>query len=108
METPRFDVNGNAEDASLGIESEQQSQGHPPLPSIQLGGSLLATLEGGIIRIFREERELFSVDANSVAFEKKLLGSMVQVYLLGMGNGRSFELARIKQRLNQSLSLVFE
>jgi hypothetical protein len=97
METPRFEIDGNREQVV-------EDKGVP----IALGGGNLAVLEGGLIRLYREDRELFSVDANSIPFEKKILGAVVQVYLLGTSNGRQFELTRTKQRLNSALALIFD
>jgi hypothetical protein len=101
MDTPRFEIDGNGEQV---VAQGPENKGLP----ITLGGGNLAVLEGGIIRLYREDRELFSVDANSIPFEKKVLGAVVQVYLLGTSNGRQFELARTKQRLNSALALIFD
>jgi hypothetical protein len=76
---------------------------------INLDGGNYAMLEHGIIQIFlRDDRQLFSVDANTVPFERKILGSLLQVYLLGFQNGRSQERGNCKQRLITAINLLYE
>jgi len=105
MDIPRFDVNGDAADL------EQKEPDQEMAPSINLGGGNLVIRQEGVLRFWREDRELFSVDANTVPFEKKLLAMVLQVYVLGISNGRQgipLAVERIKQRLNSAIGLVFE
>jgi len=68
-----------------------------------------AVLKGGLVYLYLSNgQELFSVDANSLAFEKKLLGAAMQIYLLGFNRGKTNEQARIKTRVQSALGLVFD
>lgn len=81
----------------------------PPSARINLDGDNYAVLEHGIIKIFlKDERHLFSVDANTVTFERKVLGAVLQVYLLGYQNGKVQERAQAKQRIITAINLLFE
>jgi hypothetical protein len=76
---------------------------------LNLDGGNYAMLEHGIIQVFlKDDRQLFSVDANSIPFERKILGSVLQVYLLGFQNGRAHERASSKQRLITAINLLYE
>lgn len=79
-----------------------------PVPALQLGDGNYVVSAEGVLRFYTKNNdEIFSIDANSVPYEKKLLAAFVQVYLLGAGNGRKYEAAKVKQRLQQVLPLVF-
>jgi hypothetical protein len=90
----------------------------PPLPiahtdgaaevRIQLEKDSYATLAEGIVHLhLADGSELFSVDANTVQFEKKILGAIMQVFLIGVQRGRSTEQANVRQKLSQIINLVF-
>jgi hypothetical protein len=75
---------------------------------IELENGSYARLAEGIVHLYlADNTELFSVDANTVLFEKKTLVAMMQIFLIGVQRGRSTELANIRQKLSQIINLVF-
>ena len=75
---------------------------------IELENGSYARLADGIVHLhLADNSELFSVDSNTVQFEKKFLVAMMQVFLIGIQRGRSTELNNVRQKLSQIINLVF-
>lgn len=85
----------------------------PPSPEVppsrmELENGSSAVLRDGIVHLYlADQSELFSVDANTVSFEKKFLVALMQVFLIGVQRGRASELANVRQKLSQIINLVF-
>lgn len=77
-------------------------------PRLELENGSFAVLEDGIVHLYLADRsELFSVDANTVNFEKRFLIALMQVFLIGIQRGRSTELVKVREKLGTILNLVF-
>lgn len=75
---------------------------------IELENGSYARLVDGIVHLhLADQSELFSVDANTVQFEKKFLVAMMQIFLIGIQRGRATEANNVRQKLSQILNLVF-
>jgi hypothetical protein len=76
---------------------------------LELDGNCYATRSEGIVRLYsNNDAEIFSIDANTVPFDKKILGAVVQVYLLGLTRGASTEKTKLKEKLGSIIKLAFE
>lgn len=81
----------------------------PESHKIELDSGNYAVQSGGIIRCYlKDDRELFSVDSNSFPFERKILGVVMQIYLLGYQSARANERQTCKQRVLAAINLLFE
>lgn len=75
---------------------------------MELENGNYAILADGFVHLhLGDGSELFSVDSNTVHFEKKFLLAMMQIFLIGVQRGRATELASVRQKLAQIMNLVF-
>lgn len=78
-------------------------------PRLELDSGNYATLQEDIVHVYLPTgQELFGVSVHVIPFEAKILGSVMQVYLLGYNKGRSSESAKIQGKLTTMIKLVFE
>lgn len=94
-------------------DEETQEEVQPtierPPARIELDGNCYAILKEGIVRLYAStDAEIFSIDANTVPFEKKILGAVVQVYLLGLSRGGAAEKAKLENKLTSIITLMFD
>jgi hypothetical protein len=97
-----------------GEQSDKLRADQLPLPPpfeqrLNLDSGNYATSENGLVRLWLANgQELFSFDANLMAFDLKGLTALMQVYLLGFNRGRSHELTKVEARLKAAMQIVFD
>lgn len=80
----------------------------PGTTRMELENGSYGVLEEGIVHLhLADGSELFSVDANTVRFEKKYLVALMQIFLIGVQRGRSTEANNVRQKLSTIINLVF-
>lgn len=78
-------------------------------PRIELDGGNYAALKEEVVHVYLQSgQELFGVSVHVIPFETKILGSVMQVYLLGYNKGRSTESSKIQTKLSTIVKLVFD
>jgi hypothetical protein len=78
-------------------------------PRLELDSGNYATLHEDIVHVYLPSgQELFGVSVHVIPFEAKILGSVMQVYLLGLNRGRSSESNKIQGKLTTMIKLVFD
>jgi hypothetical protein len=78
-------------------------------PRLELDSGNYATLSQEIVHVYLPGgQELFGVSVHVIPFEAKILGSVMQVYLLGFSKGRSSESGKIQGKLASIMKLVFD
>lgn len=80
-----------------------------PEPRLELESGNYAVLNEEIVHVYLPSgQELFGVSVHVIPFEAKILGSVMQVYLLGYNKGRSTESSKIQTKLSTIVKLVFD
>lgn len=78
-------------------------------PRLELDSGNYALLNQDIVHVYLPSgQELFGVSVHVIPFEAKILGSVMQVYLLGYNKGRSSESTKIQGKLTTMIKLVFD
>jgi hypothetical protein len=76
---------------------------------LELDSGNYALLNQDIVHVYLPSgQELFGVSVHVIPFEAKILGSVMQVYLLGYNKGRSSESTKIQGKLTTMIKLVFD
>lgn len=80
-----------------------------PEPRIELDSGNYAVLNEEIIHVYLASgQELFGISVHMIPFDAKMLGSVMQVYLLGFNKGRSTESNKMQSKLTTMIKLVFD
>lgn len=84
----------------------------PPTPApykMELGDGNYAIKHQGLIEVFLNDgRQIFGIDDNTFAFEKKPLAALLQVFMAGVRAGAKGEKEQTKMKLAQLVKIVFE
>lgn len=93
-------------DQSQRDQNQNQKPEQQGTNRIDLGDKGVAIRSEGIIRFHLMGTEIFSIDANSIPFERKVCVAILQVFIHGQREGRKSENASIREKVNGLVKLL--